>query len=204
MSMSKALSLSGRATVMMAIGPSMSMRMRWLRHGRPPSLRAALRRQLQPDRRLGEQRRIHLLELVGDDQREFRLVEDMRVCRSTPGAISVSTMPFGRQLHHAALGDIGDVLALLDGAAAGEGHVLDLVDQLLQLAFLLDDQPAVRDGELCPRALASVPGSRRIPIMANVVYPILYGFMTRMTSITPRFFNRLTRFRIVAGVTPHF
>ena len=65
--------------------------------------------------------------------------------RSTPGAISVTTQPVRRQLHHAALGDIGDVLSLRDGALAGEGDMLDLVDQLLDLALLVDAQAAVGD-----------------------------------------------------------
>ena len=51
-----------------------------------------------------------------------------------------------RQPHHTALGDVGDVLALRDGAPAREGDVLDLLDELLDLALLVDAQlPSASD-----------------------------------------------------------
>src|SRR3712207_8736556 len=46
----------------------------------------------------------------------------------------------GRQPHHAALGHVGDVLPLGDGAPARERHVLDLLDELADLALALDLQ----------------------------------------------------------------
>ena len=148
--MSSALSFSGRVRVIVAdravdLDPDRAAQpWRCLRE-RPRRPCAAASRPIGAS---ANKRRVHRLQLVGDDQREFRLGEDVASCRSTPGAISVSTTPSRRQLHDAALGDIGDVLALLDGAPAREGDVLDLVDQLLQLAFLLDHQLAVGDGEL--------------------------------------------------------
>ena len=67
--------------------------------------------------------------------------------RSTPGAISVTVTPSGVRRHDAALGDVDDLLALRDGARAGKGHLLDLLDQLPDLALPLDAQRAVVDGE---------------------------------------------------------
>ncbi len=63
---------------------------------------------------------------------------------STPGAISVTTRPAGRELHHAALGDIGNVLALRDGALSREGHMLDLSTSFLILPSFSIDQLARR------------------------------------------------------------
>ncbi len=51
------------------------------------------------------------------------------------------------QPHHAALGDIEDLLPLRDGARAGERDLLDRFDELLDLAFPLDAKRAVLDFE---------------------------------------------------------
>ena len=51
----------------------------------------------------------------------------------------------GQEPHDAALGDVGDVLPLLDGAPAAERDVLDLGHELLDLALARDLQAAVLD-----------------------------------------------------------
>ena len=79
-----------------------------------------------------------------DDQREFGLVEDVGL-QLDAGRDLGDDDAFGRQLHHAALGHVGHVLALHHAAPPGEGDLLHLLHQLLHLAFLLDPEPALDD-----------------------------------------------------------
>src|ERR1700754_2152553 len=95
-----------------------------------------LGRQGETDKVLGKKPGIHELEIVGYDQRKFCLIQDLR--------LQVDTRRYFRkrdaipgELHDATLGDIGNVLALLDRTATRESDVLDLVHQFLQLALLL-------------------------------------------------------------------
>src|SRR3569623_843763 len=144
MSSSSALSVSGRKMVMSATGPSQvsatrgsGMNMVPLRFGGKG----------EADRFGREQPRFHRLQGVGNEQREFGLGEAIagKICA---GRDFGDDEAGGRELHHAAFGDVGYVLPLLDATAARESDVLDLVHQLLDLAFALDDELAGLDRKL--------------------------------------------------------
>ena len=62
---------------------------------------------------------------------------------SIPGATSISSQPFRRQLEHAALGDVEHPLPSRGGEATVEGDLLDRRHELAAAAFLGDAQPAV-------------------------------------------------------------
>ena len=99
-------------------------------------------RQLQAERPFGEKLCRHQFQIAGNDEREFRLIENLGLEIDTRCNLGQHDA-FRAQDHDAALGDIGDVLPLFDSTAAGKGDVLDFVDQFLQLAFLLDDKLAI-------------------------------------------------------------
>ena len=126
MSISKALSLSGRETVIVATKPR-SNGILDLSHGALlPERGLALAGSVRPigaSWNRAASMTFSWSETISGNSDWSRIC----VSRSTPGAISVSNDAIRRQLHHAALGDIGDVLALCDAARAGEGDVLDRI-----------------------------------------------------------------------------
>ena len=61
-----------------------------------------------------------------------------------------------RQLHHATLGDIGNVLALHHGSPAGKRDLFDMFDDFGDLPLFFDDDPAVVDRK--PGARIEVAG----------------------------------------------
>ena len=75
---------------------------------------------------------------------------------SMPGATSVSARPLLGQAEHGALGDVDDLLAALERLAARIGDLLDLRDEL-------DDLAVTRD-----RADRPEPISSCVPLASNV------------------------------------
>src|SRR3569623_2923710 len=147
MSRSSALSFSGRKMVMSATGPSQvsatrgsGMNMVPLRFGGKG----------EADRFGSEQPRLHRLQAIGDEQGKFGLREDVTREIGSRGDLGDDEAGWG-ELHHATFGDVGDVLSLLDAAAAREGDVLELIHQLLDLAFALDDEPTGVDRQFGAR-----------------------------------------------------
>src|SRR5438445_4335374 len=142
--MSSALNFSGRRSVTMPIAPSCSKVTR--RSAMRASKRgAAIER--QADRPFVIERRRRDLEVVGDGKRNVGLPQHVAFEIDARRELR-HHQAVRRQLHHAALGDIGDVLALRDRALAGEGYVLDLLDDLFHLAFLVDADGAIGQRKL--------------------------------------------------------
>ena len=98
-----------------------------------------------------EDARVHQLDgaivLISDLGLEFHLVEHLGLqvdarCDFDQGNA------FRTQLEYCTLGDVQNGLVYLVGVVAGEGDVLNLLDELLLGAFLRDDELAVLAGGL--------------------------------------------------------
>src|SRR5215213_2158010 len=94
-----------------------------------------------------EQGRVHGARTTPDDQREFHLVENVRLEIDARGDLG-DLDSVRREPHDAALRHVGDVLALRDGTAARERDVLDRIDEFSDPTFLFDPQAPVLHGEL--------------------------------------------------------
>ncbi|ENN85758.1 hypothetical protein RHSP_03418 [Rhizobium freirei PRF 81] len=147
-SRSSAFSFSGRETVIVAIWPSTSTLTVPLAMEDTLQNAGVLLCKRKLDVRLGEEVRVHDFQIIRNDEREFGLTEDVFLKIDARRDLRQYDA-IRRQLHDAALGNVSNVLALLDSPPAREGDMLHLVDKLLQLAFLLDHELAVVDGELC-------------------------------------------------------
>src|SRR6202022_3051042 len=104
------------------------------------------RTQLQPDRFGMEQVRVHRFQLRRHKQRKLGLRQHVALkidawCDLQDG------QPRRLQPHHATLGDIHDLLPLLNSTGAREGDLLDGFDKFLYLTFAPDVTPAVLDFE---------------------------------------------------------
>src|SRR5690606_25378717 len=145
MGMSGALTFSGRLSLTMPIAASF-----W-KVTRPRSVMAASDGgdtvQLQADGPFAEKGGRHGFQGGRHGQRNFRLAKNVAFevdARRNLG----DHQAVRRQLHHATLGHIGNVLALGHGAAAGESDVLDFSYHLLDLSFPIDAHGAVGNRQL--------------------------------------------------------
>ena len=132
------IELVGRLSVRRAQGPSKTSSTNGLIEGLPR------RAQFQIEGLRLEQRRVHFAAVVRDPQRKFGLGENIAL-EIDAGRDLGDRHAFALEPHDTTLGHVDDLLSLRDRARAGEGDLLDGVDELLDLAFLrIETAPSAR------------------------------------------------------------